>query len=108
MDSGPRSIEVDPAGKFAYVPNLASDEVEVFSIGTTGALNIASRVRTRPQAVAIALSMGTTAVTYTPKFTSQILSLMMFRVLRLMSRVVLSPRLLARHSRLAPDRLERW
>jgi 6-phosphogluconolactonase (cycloisomerase 2 family) len=68
VDSGPRSVQVDPSGKFAYVPNLASDEVEVFSIGATGALSVASRVRTRPHAAALALGMGTTAVTYTPKF----------------------------------------
>ena len=68
MDSQPRSIQVDPAGKFAYVPNLASNEVEVFSIGAMGVLTAAGKVRTRPQAAAIAFSGGTTAVTYTPKF----------------------------------------
>ena len=66
--SEPRSVQIDPAGKFAYVPNLASDEVEVFAISAAGALNTAGTVRTRQQAAAIALSVGTAAVTYTPKF----------------------------------------
>lgn len=68
VDSEPRSIQIDPTGKFAYVPNLSANEVEVFSIGISGALSITSTVRTRPQAAALALSVGTAAVTYTPKF----------------------------------------
>jgi 6-phosphogluconolactonase (cycloisomerase 2 family) len=66
--SSPRSVQIEPAGKFAYVPTMASNEVEVFSIGTTGVLTAVGRVRTRPQAAAMAFSVGSVAVSYTPKF----------------------------------------
>lgn len=68
VGSSPRSVQIDPSGKFAYVPTLSADEVEVFSINTMGALSLAGKVRTRPQAAAIAFSAGTAAVTYTPTF----------------------------------------
>ena len=36
---GPRSVTVDPSGRFAYVANLNSDNVTTFSINpTSGAL----------------------------------------------------------------------
>src|SRR4029077_15847390 len=68
LSSRPRTVQIEPSGKFAYVPTLSANEVEVFSIAATGALSLAGKVRTRPQAAAIAFSVGTAAVTYTPKF----------------------------------------
>ena len=69
--SNPNSVKVDPSGKFAYVVNLgtASESVSEYAINpATGALTSVGEVRTRGQAVSIALSRSTTAVAYTPKF----------------------------------------
>src|SRR5438128_10481080 len=66
MDSDPRAVQIDTSGKFAYVPALSANEIEVFSISATGALTLSSRVRTRPQASALAFSAGTAPVVYTP------------------------------------------
>src|SRR5260370_18378699 len=66
VSSSPRSVQIDPGAKFAYVSTLSANEVEVFSIGATGTLNLAGKVRTRPQSTAIAFSGGTAPVTYTP------------------------------------------
>ncbi len=66
--SAPRSVQFDPASKFAYVPALSANEIEIFSISSTGALTLVGAARTGSQAMALALSAGTSAVTYTPKF----------------------------------------
>jgi 6-phosphogluconolactonase (cycloisomerase 2 family) len=68
VDADPRQLQLDPGGKFAYVPILSACEVEIFSIEANGALSSPKRIRTRQQAAAIAFSVGTTAVKYSPKF----------------------------------------
>lgn len=68
VDADPRQLQIDPGGKFAYVPILSACEVEIFSIGADGALSSPKRIRTRQQAAAIAFSVGTTAIKYSPKF----------------------------------------
>jgi 6-phosphogluconolactonase (cycloisomerase 2 family) len=68
VDSSPRQIQIDPSGKFAYVPLLAACEVEIFSVAANGALTSPLRIRTRQQAAAIALTQGTAPVSYMPKF----------------------------------------
>jgi len=68
VDSSPRQIQIDPSGKFAYVPLLSACEVEVFSVAPNGALSGSARIRTRQQAASIAFALGTAPVSYTPKF----------------------------------------
>jgi 6-phosphogluconolactonase len=68
VDSSPRAVQIDPAGKFAYVPQLSACEVEIFSIAADGSLTVSNRIRTRQQAASIAFSLGSAAITYTPKF----------------------------------------
>ncbi len=71
VDSDPRALQVDPTGKFAYVPALSAPEIEIYSIAADGSLAVVNRIRTRQQAAAIAFSVGSTAVTYSPKFSAQ-------------------------------------
>lgn len=74
----PITVAMDPSGRFAYVVNSGtfsgSFDVFVYAIdATTGALTRRATVRTRGTgganaATAIALTRGTTPVTYTPAF----------------------------------------
>src|SRR6266853_3546027 len=65
----PAWLTVDPSGKFLYVSGETSNDVTMYSInGTSGVLTTLGTVRARPGARAIAISSGTAAVTYTPKF----------------------------------------
>jgi len=43
VDSDPRALQVDPSGRFAYVPALTACEVEVYSIVSDGSLAVANR-----------------------------------------------------------------
>ena len=36
--TGPNSVAIDPAGKFAYVTNFSSNDVSMYTIATSGAL----------------------------------------------------------------------
>jgi DNA-binding beta-propeller fold protein YncE len=42
----PVSVAVDPAGKFAYVTNSGSNDVSMYSIGSTGALTLIGTIGT--------------------------------------------------------------
>jgi 6-phosphogluconolactonase (cycloisomerase 2 family) len=65
----PRSVTVDPSGKFAYVANSGSNDVSAFSIdATSGALTAAGTMRARARAMSLAVTKGTTPVTYSPRF----------------------------------------
>ena len=67
--TSPFSVSVDPSGKFAYVANTGTNNVSAYSINTTtGALTALPTVRGRSGPAAMAMTRGTTAVTYTPKF----------------------------------------
>ena len=66
---GPMSVSVDPSGKFAFVTNFVSNDVSTYSINaTTGALTALSPVRSRSGGMAMAMTKGTSAVRYTPRF----------------------------------------
>ena len=65
----PRSVTVDPSGKFVYVANVSSDNISTYSIdATTGALTALPTVAGRNGNLEMAMTKGTAAVTYTPKF----------------------------------------
>jgi len=65
----PSSITVDPSGKFAYVTNNSDDDITSFSINSgTGALTAPATLAGRDAPESMAITRGTTAVTYTPKF----------------------------------------
>jgi 6-phosphogluconolactonase (cycloisomerase 2 family) len=67
--SGPNSVIVDPSGKFAYVANFISANVSAYSIDTTtGFLTPLPTVAGRSGNLSMAMTKGTTAVNYTPKF----------------------------------------
>ncbi len=67
--TSPNSVIIDASGKFAYVANLASDNVSIYSIDAgTGTLTALTTVTGRNGSRAIAMTKGTEAVTYTPKF----------------------------------------
>jgi YVTN family beta-propeller protein len=54
--NGPASVAVDPAGKFAYVPNFGSNDVSMYTIdATTGALTSIGTIAagTQPASVAV-------------------------------------------------------
>jgi DNA-binding beta-propeller fold protein YncE len=42
----PTSIAIHPSGKFAYVTNSASNDVSMYSIGTTGTLTLIATIGT--------------------------------------------------------------
>jgi 6-phosphogluconolactonase (cycloisomerase 2 family) len=63
----PSSVTVDPSGKFLYVTNQGSHTVSIFPITPAG-LNTPSTVAARKGCAAMAMTRGTAAVTYTPKF----------------------------------------
>jgi DNA-binding beta-propeller fold protein YncE len=63
----PSSVTVDPSGKFLYVTNQGSHTVSIFPITDTG-LNTPSTVAARKGCAAMAMSKGTAAVAYAPKF----------------------------------------
>ena len=65
----PVSVSVDPSGKFAYVANQNSNNVSAYTLNaTTGALTARPTVAGRNGNLAMAMTKGTTAVTYAPKF----------------------------------------
>ena len=63
----PSSVTIDPSGKFLYVTNQGSNTVSIFPITDAG-LNTPSTVAARKGCAAMAMSKGTAAVTYAPKF----------------------------------------
>jgi len=65
----PSSVTVDPTGTLLYVTNQGSNEVWAYAINAaSGALTLLKTVRTQGQPGSMALSTGTTPVTYTPRF----------------------------------------
>jgi DNA-binding beta-propeller fold protein YncE len=42
----PVSVAVDPSGKFAYVTNSGSNDVSMYSIGSTGTLTLIATIGT--------------------------------------------------------------
>jgi 6-phosphogluconolactonase (cycloisomerase 2 family) len=63
----PSSMCFDPTGKTLYVTEAGS-WVEMFSVGPSGSLSSLGTVTTRDSSTAMALSVGSTAVNYVPKF----------------------------------------
>lgn len=67
--TGPQFVSIDPSGKFAYVANYSSNTISAYSINaSSGALTALPTIAGRPGATSIAMTKGTAAVTYTPKF----------------------------------------
>jgi 6-phosphogluconolactonase (cycloisomerase 2 family) len=66
--TNPYGVTIDPSGKFAYVANQGSNDVSTYGINPDGTLTIAGRSAGRSGNLAIAMTHGTAAVTYTPKF----------------------------------------
>jgi 6-phosphogluconolactonase (cycloisomerase 2 family) len=67
--SGALSVAVDPSGRFLYLPDIGSNDVFMFKIDSgTGVLKLSRTIHGRSSSSSIALSNGTTPVTYTPKF----------------------------------------
>ncbi len=67
--TNPAAVSVDASGKFVYVANVNSDNVSTFAIdATTGALTPLPTVAGRNGNIAMAMTRGTAAVVYTPKF----------------------------------------
>ena len=68
--TNPYSVIVDPSGKFVYVANSGSHNISAYSIdsATGGLTTLMPTVKGRNGNIAMAMSKGTTAVTYTPKF----------------------------------------
>jgi len=67
--TNPYSVTVDPSGKFAYAANVNSSNVSVYSINaSTGALTVLPTIAGRSGNIAMAMTRGATAVSYTPKF----------------------------------------
>jgi YVTN family beta-propeller protein len=65
----PRSVIIDPSGKFAYVASGTSNTVSAYNIDVgSGALTSAGTVSGRAGPFSIAMTRGTTPVSYTPKF----------------------------------------
>lgn len=63
------SVVVDPSGSFAYATNRRADTVSTFRVdATTGALTAQSPVAARRGAIGMAMTQGTSAVSYTPRF----------------------------------------
>jgi len=63
------SLTVDPTDQFLYVGDQDSNEIWTYGINSdSGALTLLKTVRTRRSTAYLALSKGTTPVTYTPKF----------------------------------------
>jgi 6-phosphogluconolactonase (cycloisomerase 2 family) len=63
------SLTVDPTDQYLDVVNPGANEIWTFAInGASGALTFLKTVRTQGQPGSIALSTGTTPVTYTPRF----------------------------------------
>ncbi len=67
--TNPVSVIVDPSGKFAYAANFTSNNVSFYSINnSTGMLTDMGTINGRANLASIAMTKGTAAVTYTPKF----------------------------------------
>jgi 6-phosphogluconolactonase (cycloisomerase 2 family) len=68
--STPKSLSVDAQGKFLYLVNSGVPaDLWTFRINpTSGAISLAYKSRTHGPGMALALSKGTTPVTYTPRF----------------------------------------
>lgn len=66
--TNPYGVTIDPSGKFAYVANQGSNDVSTYGINPDGTLTIAGRSAGRSGNLAMAMTHGTAAVTYTPKF----------------------------------------
>ena len=67
----PSHVSVDPSGKFAYVTlaGVNANAVQAFSINAiSGALTATGQTSTRRGPLSLAMSQGTAAVKYTPKF----------------------------------------
>ncbi len=63
------AVVADPSGQFAYATNRRANTVSIFRIdATTGALSARSPVAARSGAMGIAMTRGTSAVSYTPRF----------------------------------------
>ena len=64
----PRSVTVDPTGKYAYVTNYGTCTVLVYTIDpASGALTAAGTIATRSGPMSISIAAGSSAVKYTPK-----------------------------------------
>jgi 6-phosphogluconolactonase len=64
-------VAVDPSGKFVFTGNATSDDVSSFSVNSSsGALTalVPGPFRARSGPVSLAISSGTTDITYTPSF----------------------------------------
>ena len=66
--TNPNSVTVDPSGKYAYVANSNSNNTFVYSIGAGGMLTQIGTMAGRAVPVSIAMTQGTTPVSYTPKY----------------------------------------
>ena len=65
----PNAAIADPSGKFLYTANSESNNISLFGIdANTGALTSMGTVASRASPSSIAMTKGTTPVTYTPKF----------------------------------------
>jgi 6-phosphogluconolactonase (cycloisomerase 2 family) len=69
VGANPSSVSVDPSGKFLYVTSSGSNDTTVFTLDAPTGLPIAARtVAGRSGSLEMAMTKGTTAVRYTPKF----------------------------------------
>lgn len=66
--TGPASVIVDPSGMFAYMVNNTTADISAYTFDATGLPVAAANVRARAGSVSIAMTKGTAAVSYTPKF----------------------------------------
>ena len=66
--TNPYGVTIDPSGKFAYVANQGSNDVSTYGINPDGTLTVLRTIAGRSGNLAIAMTRGTAAVSYTPKF----------------------------------------
>lgn len=67
--SKPTSVTIDPSGQFAYVTNFGSSSISTYSIDAgTGILTALHTVAGRNGNLAMTMTRGTTAITYSPRF----------------------------------------
>src|SRR5260370_33102181 len=69
--TSPRSVTVDPSGRFAYVENSGDSTVSLYAINsTTGALTRGGRLAAGLNPTGLAMTGGNAAVQRTPKLAS--------------------------------------
>jgi DNA-binding beta-propeller fold protein YncE len=66
--TSPIAVAIDPTGKFVYSVNQDSNDISIFGVGPNGSLAPLETVTGRFSPSSLAITRGTSAVTYTPRF----------------------------------------